>query len=633
MVLRTFALGQVPPGLYHDEAYNGLDALEVLAGQRPTYFAANHGREPLYIYLIAATIGFLGRTPGALRLAAAICGTLTIPAVYLMARRWFDRRVAALSAVVLAITLWHVHLSRIGFRAVALPLTTGLALAFGARAYRSGRRRDWLLAGLLYGLCFYTYLSVRVTPIVLALFGITLLVTGRIRRVWPGVLWFVAGTLLALSPLIAFALRNWDVFLGRPGQVSVFNPLINEGDLWGTLVRQSAGTLGMFFVRGDTIARHNLPGRPVFDPLLGLAMIWGLVCAVRRARREPAPAFTLIWIGLMLLPTWLSEDAPHFLRAVGVLPVLAVLPALGLDSAMAWLEKRRGSKWAVTLASLVLVISLTATVRDYFVRYPADPQTAYAFESAAVELAIEANRFTGAGWDGDSLAARENDPQADRHVYIDNRLWYEWTAIQFLVPEESEVRRLPTEDAPSPTGDTLLLLWPYEGVARYQNLLPPRARIEAHPGPLTKGDLENEPYPAYLFYAAQPLAGPPEEYRARFGDQIALMDYAVEIEGHTWRVQLEWLALEPPERNYTVFLHLRDGEQVIAQSDREPTSGCYPTSIWRKGDVIVDTHQLEISEGDANLQLYVGLYLWPTMEHLEVTTPSGEILGDELEIR
>ena len=194
--LRTFALGRTPPGLYHDEAFNGLDALEVLAGQRPIYFAANHGREPLFIYLIAVTVALLGRTPGALRLAAVICGTLTIPATYLVARSWFDRRVGLLSAAILATTLWHIHLSRVGFRAVTLPLVTAVALWLGARAYRSRRWRDWLSAGLVYGLCYYAYLPIRLTPIALAIFAVYLAATGNWDRLWPGAVWFAAGTLL-----------------------------------------------------------------------------------------------------------------------------------------------------------------------------------------------------------------------------------------------------------------------------------------------------------------------------------------------------------------------------------------------------------------------------------------------------
>ncbi len=634
--VRIFALGEIPPGLYHDEAFNGLDALGVLAGQWPVYFAANRGREPLFIYLVAATVGLLGRTPGALRLAAALCGTLTIPATYLMARAWFNQRVALLSAAVLTTTLWHVHLSRIGFRAVTLPLTTGLALWLGVRAYRSRHRRDWLLAGLLYGLCFYAYLPARFTPIALAAFALYLLATGRGRRLWPGAAWFTLGTLVALAPLALYAVDHWDVVMGRPGQVSVFNPLINGGDLWGTLGRQLVGSMGMFFVRGDTIPRHNLPGRPVFDPLLGAAMTLGLVRAALCARREVAPALTLIWVGLMLVPTWLAEDAPHFLRAVGVLPLLATLPALGLDTAMLWLGRRGWRGWAVVMACAILAVGLAATGWDYFVRYRADPQTGYAFEDAATALAVEANRFVGVGWDGSGLVARSAPPPGGggkREVYVDSRLWDEWAAIPFLVPETGWVTRLSTASPPLEGGageGTLLLLWPHDGVEHYLGLLPRNAHIEIHAGPLARGDLEDAPYTAYVAYAAEPKAQRPAGCLARFGDQIALTDCTVEAGIQEWQVRLEWEALTSPLENYTVFVHLRDGEQVVAQDDGEPAGGYYPTGLWRRGDVVEDTHVLELPrEWVSEPQLVVGLYVWPTMERLEAVTPDGEPLGDE----
>ena len=68
--LRFWALGTIPPGLYHDEAFNGLDALGVLEGERPVFFEANNGREPLFIYLVALSVAALGRSPGAIRIVA-----------------------------------------------------------------------------------------------------------------------------------------------------------------------------------------------------------------------------------------------------------------------------------------------------------------------------------------------------------------------------------------------------------------------------------------------------------------------------------------------------------------------------------------------------------------------------------
>lgn len=630
--LRILALGEVPPGLYHDEAFNGLDAVRVLQGHRPIYFAANRGREPLFVYLTAAAVGLLGRTPGALRLAAALCGTLTIPATYLMVRSWFSRRIALLSAAITATTLWHIHLSRVGFRAVTLPLVTALALGFGARAFSSNRRGDWLLTGLVYGLSLYTYVPARFTPVVLGAFGIYLLAVGYGGRLWPGAAYFVAGAVIVLAPLIAYTAGHWEVVMGRPGQVSVFNPLINAGDLWGTLGRQLLRTLGMFFVRGDTIPRHNLPGRPVFTPLMGAAMVLGVIQAAIRARRRHAgSALALTWVGLMLLPTWLAEDAPHFLRAVGILPLLAVLPALGLDAARSWLEPRTGPGWAAVLPCTILAISLGLTGWHYFVRYADDPRTAYAFEDAATQLAAEANRFTGVGWDGSGLrASGGSGPRTERQAYIDDRLWQEWAAIPFLVPDTRAVVKCSSEVPPAPTGEALLLVWPHDGVKPYVRALPANARIEARAGPLTQGDLEDAPYTAYAAYVVQTDAESPAGQLARFGDRIALAAYLVEQDDLRWHVELEWEVLEAPEEDYTVFVYLYDGERLVDQQDGQPGDGYYPTSLWRKGDIVVDARVLELSEEVAEPRLVVGMYVWPAMERLEVTDPSGESIGDQL---
>ena len=55
-VLRLWAIDRLPPGLYFDEAADGLDATRVLAGVRPIFFTGNYGREPLSIYAQAVAI-------------------------------------------------------------------------------------------------------------------------------------------------------------------------------------------------------------------------------------------------------------------------------------------------------------------------------------------------------------------------------------------------------------------------------------------------------------------------------------------------------------------------------------------------------------------------------------------------
>ncbi|MBC7256327.1 MAG: glycosyltransferase family 39 protein, partial [Chloroflexi bacterium] len=150
--LRLAWIGSLPPGLYHDEAFNGLDALRVLAGERPIFFEANNGREPLFIYLTALSVGLLGRTPGALRIVSAIIGTLTVPAAYGMARSLWERhRLALLTAALAALNVWALNLSRIAFRAVLLPFLSAGMLAFLGQGLK---RKPWAMvaAGAFCGL-------------------------------------------------------------------------------------------------------------------------------------------------------------------------------------------------------------------------------------------------------------------------------------------------------------------------------------------------------------------------------------------------------------------------------------------------------------------------------------------------
>ncbi|MCX6019330.1 MAG: hypothetical protein NTZ50_12675, partial [Chloroflexi bacterium] len=76
--LRLCHIGALPPGLYHDEAFYGLDAAGVLNGNLAIWFPANNGREGLFIYLLAASVAALGHTALALRLTAALIGIATI---------------------------------------------------------------------------------------------------------------------------------------------------------------------------------------------------------------------------------------------------------------------------------------------------------------------------------------------------------------------------------------------------------------------------------------------------------------------------------------------------------------------------------------------------------------------------
>jgi len=684
--LRLIAFGEVPPGLYHDEAYHGLDVLDVLSGHFPLYFPANNGREPLFIYLISLTVGMLGRSPFALRLPAFFVGTLTVATTAALGRVLFSRRVGLLAASVLAVTLWHVHLSRVGFRAGTLPLFVALTAWQGALGARSGKRCHWLWAGALYGLSFYTYTASRFTPLALAAFGLyTLAVhsprSARGRRLWSGMGLAGLVALVVVAPLSVYTLSHPDAVLGRQGQVAVFSPAIHGGDPWGMLGDHVLRTLGMFFIRGDRIWRHNVPWRPVFDPVLGVAFILGFLVSARRLRRDPAAGFVLTWTAVMSLPTLLAEDAPHFLRGVGLLPVVTFFPALGLD----WLAGRigrRGTRWLFLV--LPVAFALGSTTWAYFGDYARDPMTGYWFERGAVALAGRINEFSGLGWDGrrmlhgTSPAARglglSLSKETSPSIYLDAGLWKEWPQVRFLVaaPEAVKVDLEGDRRDEEPGSPVAVFAWPYGDWRRAWSLLPTPAEITVEQGPLSQGDLDSEPFVTYLAFFALPIQ-PREAERphssnadvsvlARFSEGVELLGVEVmqadtrmslrwaavslhpllermnsirEGEGRL-RVRLRWRSTMSLAEDYTVFLHYLRGGQRIAQADSPPAGGYYPTTVWRPGDVINDDHDLDATSIGVPLPgqdvLRFGLWHPESGQALHLLDEAGNPTGDWVQV-
>lgn len=113
LVARLLWLEEIPPGLFYDEAYKGLDALAMLRDRTlPVFFPGNFGREPLLIWIEAGTQAVFGAEPIVLRTTIAVLATLSVPALYLATRELLGRLPALFAAAVLPFTLWHLVVSR-----------------------------------------------------------------------------------------------------------------------------------------------------------------------------------------------------------------------------------------------------------------------------------------------------------------------------------------------------------------------------------------------------------------------------------------------------------------------------------------------------------------------------------------
>lgn len=618
--VRFWQLGALPPGLYRDEAFNALDALGVLNGRHAIFFTANNGREPAYIYLTAVSIALLGRTILAVRAAAALVGTLTTGLVYLLARDWFNRQTGLFAAWLWAVTLWTIHLSRIGLRIILLAPCLALAFWLGTLAYRQQRWGLWLLAGLAYGLSFYTYLAVRFTPGLLVLVFALLLWHGGWRRLWPGVAWFGLGTAVITLPLAFFYSQHLDLLVGRSGQVSIFNPAINHGNFWGMFGQQTGRTLGLFLWRGDTILRHNPAARPLFDLFLAVPFLLGLAWCLRHWRRPPA-AVTLLWLGVMLGVTILAEDAPHFLRAAGILPAALFLPAVGLN--WLWPEARPGPFWLISVRRVAVIGLLAAsfmlTIHDY-TAYGRDPETALLFEAAAADLA--------------SQLQAEAPGTA---VYLDRWFWDEatqkgWPAIPFLVDLHNVNMYRPEFGLPPPEpGQPMsIYAWQFGDLNFVPQIITPPALVAVQAGSLARGDLEEIAYPLYIRYHAQPLPAHWPEM-VSFDNVIYLRQGTVTPHTvQTLQVDLYWEAATAVNPSLVAFVQVVGPAGVTAQIDLPPGGGLWGHDWWQTGLVVHETRQVTLPHpyDPTSQRIIMGVYDPASGKRLPIMDDTGHISGD-----
>lgn len=430
--MRLYQIDTIPYGLWYDEADNGLQVRRMIQDPnwRPIYVPSTN-LPSHFLYLVLLAFRLLGQTTLALRLVAIVLGLLTVPAAYLAGRELFpnDRRLALVLAFFLAVSRWDVNWSRIGMHGVSVPLFELLTVGLLLQALRTGRLTTFAWAGVAVGmgLCFYT--PFRLFPVVLALFlsvwFITRLSAGqivaRLRAAALPLLIFASAALLTVAPVAQFALQQPDVFWDRARKISILQDP-NVTDVPSAVIQSTVKHALMFNYRGDRNGRHNLPGEPMLDDVVGVLFLLGFVVGLTRLNR-PKYLLLVLWATLMLAGGILSVtfEAPQSLRAIGTLPGAYALAVVPLELLLAEFEALFRLPWSrrfvqIALAALLAVVGW-ANYHTYFYRQARDFAVWNAFATAETQLVREIQRL-----------------RDDYDLYFDPLLFRHLTT-QFLLPD------------------------------------------------------------------------------------------------------------------------------------------------------------------------------------------------------
>ena len=399
---RAALLTAVPAGVHQDEAFAAYEAYCLSAdgmdswGYRFPVYLTTWGSGMSVLLSLAAVpfVRVLGLNLLAVRLPMLILSCLTLPALYGCVRRLYGERTGLVSLFLLAISPWHVALSRWALDANLAPAFLVFGLYFFLRSLEDARFLP--AAALLYGLTLYTYaLTWLVVPATILLLLLYARHFKRPRNLSLRVCLFSFLLLFLLAlPMLLFVAVN------RGLLPEIRTPFLSVPRLQGQRMAEiSVSGIGrklhdaayLFLHQSDGEVMSGTRAFGLYYPVSWLFFPFGLIACVRSALRREKGGF-LLFPFLAALPLCaLTAAMTHRINAIHI-PILA-LSALGIDRTAEFLAQKTRLSRALPAFLAVYALLFAGFEAYYFTAYK--DAVAIAFQAGIQEAVDRAKELSG----------------------------------------------------------------------------------------------------------------------------------------------------------------------------------------------------------------------------------------------
>ena len=338
--LRFAALERVPYGVNQDEASRAYDAYSLLQTGHDqhgnpwpltleSFSRFRDNASAIAVYAALPTTALLGPGVLAVRIPSAIAGVLAVAGLayvgYALSRRW---SVGILAAFILAVSPWHLTLSRTGHEAVWATTLFTLGLA----AFLRGMQRPrWLiLAAVAWAATLYGYPIAKLF-VPLAALGFAVVYWPELRRQLRWVAVAVGVGVVLLIPMLAHQLSLPDA--GRLNEILIFSP----------------GKPAWFPALAMNVSRYVNPfdwfgARTSAGPLDWIAVLLGIPLFFISARAMSMRRGMLVLVTgvlfLSIIPAVVTDSNPNQLRASYLVMWIALVGAWGLTALWSRVPRR-----------------------------------------------------------------------------------------------------------------------------------------------------------------------------------------------------------------------------------------------------------------------------------------------------
>jgi len=338
----------IPLNLSYDEIEFAKLAL-TLKNQWLIFSPYATGHATPYFYLLLLSLKTFGINALGLRLPAALFGVANSVLIYFLFRESFEDGLAFLGASILITMHWVFQFARYSFEATYLLFWELLAIYALIRFRKTNQTWQLLILVVACVMAFYSYLPGRI----FFLLPVGLLLFEKKYRHFGLILLITIG-LLAI-PLV----KSSGSMENRIQELTYLNQPLGVFTKISYFWQNCSKNFWMFSVRGDLNGRHNYPGKPALNPLLGILFWSGLLLALKN---WPKNKLYLGWFVLGILPTLftLPNQNPHFLRTYTITVSTVYFMLLVLKQC-----SRAPKRWQYILIFLI-VLSCIYEVRTYF---------------------------------------------------------------------------------------------------------------------------------------------------------------------------------------------------------------------------------------------------------------------------
>lgn len=409
-----------PPSLNWDETSLGYNAYSILKTGKdewgrmfPISFEAfGDYKLPGYIYTLVPFIAILGLNEFATRLPSAIAGILSVLFLYLLVKKLTNQvSWALLSMALLAISPWHIFLSRIALEANLALFLFILGLYFFALGLK--KSSFIIFSAICFGLTIFTYNSARVfIPLfILSLFVIFKdeLVKFEFKSlIFSSILFIFISTAAVLAIFQDSSSRYFWVAIVDQGAINHLNESRASAELPTFITNLVYNRYSYFLqhftlnylshfsteflnLKGGTNYQFSLPNSGLMYIFEFPFLIFGLV---KLFNRKKTSLIFLLWLFLAPVSSAITREAPHALRSIFMLGVLQILVGLGIYNFLELIKKYRFRFSRVIYVSIPLffIVGLVFFLYQYYVLYPQKYSQSWQYGSKQISLYIDKNK-------------------------------------------------------------------------------------------------------------------------------------------------------------------------------------------------------------------------------------------------